>query len=366
MKISVERDTLLRPLQLVGGVVERRQTMAILGHVLLVADEGRLTATATDLEVEISAEAEVPAQEPGRTTVPARKLLDICRALPEGSEITLVAEGERVTVRSGRSRFVLAALAPDTFPTMERLEAAQTLEVPQALLRELIERTHFSMAHQDVRYYLNGMLLEVSEGRLAAVATDGHRLACCERAVAVSSPGTQQVIVPRKAVSELLRVLGDGEEPATLELGTNHLRVLVPGVRFTAKLIDGRYPDYRRVIPPGGERHLTADREALREALGRASILSNEKYRGVRLQMEDGTLRIQAHNPEQEEAEEELEVRYQGGPLTIGFNVGYLLDVLSALPGETVEASFTDANSSCLITAPGAEGCRYVVMPMRL
>jgi len=237
-----------------------------------------------------------------------------------------------VTVRSGRSRFVLASLAPDTFPGMERLEASQTLEVPRELLRELIERTHFSMAHQDVRYYLNGLLLELTEGRLAAVATDGHRLACCERSVDVSSPGTQQVIVPRKAVAELLRILGDGEGPARLELGTNHLRALVPGVRFTAKLIDGRYP---------------ADREALREALGRASILSNEKYRGVRLQMEDGVLRIQAHNPEQEEAEEEL-------------------DVLAALPGDTVEASFTDANSSCLITAPGAEGCRYVVMPMRL
>lgn len=366
MKITVARETLLRPLQLVSGVVERRQTMAILGHVLLVAEDGTLTATATDLEVEIAATVEVTPETPGRTTVPARKLLDICRALPEGSEVHIAAEGERVTVRSGRSRFVLVALAPDTFPTMERLEAAQRFEVPQALLRELIERTHFSMAHQDVRYYLNGLLLEAAEGRLAAVATDGHRLALCERSVEISAPGTQQVIVPRKAVSELLRILGDGEEPAAVELGTNHIRVEVPGVRFLAKLIDGRFPDYKRVIPGGGERHLSADREALREALSRASILSNEKYRGVRLTMGDGVLRIQAHNPEQEEAEEELEVDYQGGPLTIGFNVGYLLDALAALPGDRVEASFTDANSSCLITGPEAEGCRYVVMPMRL
>ena len=366
MRITVERETLLKPLQLVSGVVERRQTMAILGHVLLVARDGQLTATATDLEVEITATAEVPAEAEGQTTVPARKLLDICRALPEGGQLSLAAEGERVTVRSGKSRFVLASLAPDTFPTMERLEAAQRFDIPQATLRELIERTHFSMAHQDVRYYLNGLLLEVAEGRVTAVATDGHRLACCERAAEVSSPGTQQVIVPRKAVGELLRILGDGEALATLELGTSHIRVLVPGVRFTAKLIDGRFPDYERVIPAGGERHLVADREPLREALSRAAILSNEKYRGVRLSMADGTLRIQAHNPEQEEAEEELEVRYQGGPLTIGFNVSYLLDVLGALPGETVEATFTDPNSSCLITGAGAEGCRYVVMPMRL
>ena len=304
--------------------------------------------------------------EPGETTVPARKLLDICKALPEGAQIEFAFNESRVQIRSGKSRFTLATLPGEDFPLVDKIQGETKLTMPQEALRHMIERTSFSMAQQDVRYYLNGLLLELSSSRLRAVATDGHRLATCDADVDVSLPGKQQVIVPRKGIQELVRLLTEGEEPVELEVGTNHLRATMRNVIFTSKLVDGRFPDYERVIPKGGDKKVLADRELMRQALIRTSILSNEKYRGVRLTLEENTLKIQTHNPEQEEADEEFEVEYGGKGLEIGFNVTYLLDVLASLRSDQVEITLSDANSSCLVEQPDSGQCRYVVMPMRL
>jgi DNA polymerase-3 subunit beta len=339
--------------------------MPILSNVLLVARNGQLAVTATDLEVELVAEAEVAVEAGGEITVSGRKLLDICRALPDGSDVDISVSGEKLVVRSGRSKFSLATLPAAEFPTVEDIKAGQTITVDRTVLSRLIEKTHFSMAQQDVRYYLNGMLLETGGQHLRAVATDGHRLALCEAVIDGASLDEQQVIVPRKGVLELQRLM-DGEGALDLELGANHVRIQLDGIRFTSKLIDGRFPEYDRVIPKESANQLTADKAGLRGALQRTAILSNEKYRGIRLIIRDSGVVIQAHNPEQEEAEEELEVSYSGEDIEIGFNVNYLLDALGAVDGEEVMLSVQDSNSSCLIRQPGNNDGKFVVMPMRL
>jgi DNA polymerase-3 subunit beta len=365
MKLSAARDVLLKPLQAVIGVVERRQTMPILSNVLLVAKNGQLSVTATDLEVELVAVADVNIEADGEITVSGRKLLDICRALPEGSDIDISVAAEKAAVRSGRSKFSLATLPAAEFPTIEDIKAGQTIEVDQAVLGRLMEKTHFSMAQQDVRYYLNGMLLETGGKHLRAVATDGHRLALCEAELDGAKLDEQQVIVPRKGVLELQRLMS-GEGLVNIELGANHVRIQLDGIRFTSKLIDGRFPEYERVIPKESANELTADRESFRSALQRTAILSNEKYRGIRLIIRDSGVVMQAHNPEQEEAEEELEVEYSGEDIEIGFNVNYLLDALGAVDSDEVTLSVLDGNSSCLIRQPGNNDSKFVVMPMRL
>ena len=269
-------------------------------------------------------------------------------------------------VQSGRSRFTLSTLPAAEFPVVEQAAGSQQFSVAQKEFKELIERTHFSMAQQDVRYYLNGLMLELNNSSVRAVATDGHRLALCDMDAEVNGAGGQQVIVPRKGIQELLRLLEDSEVEAQVEIGSNHIRVTTPDIRFTSKLIDGRFPDYQRVVPKGGDKRVVADRELLRQALTRTSILSNEKYRGIRFNLDPNALRIQAHNPEQEQADEEVEVEYQGGSLEIGFNVTYLLEALAALRSAQVETVLSDANSSCLVQEPGSTRCQYVVMPMRL
>jgi len=365
MKITASREDLLTPLQSVIGVVERRQTMPILANVLLAARNERLSVTGTDLEVELVAAHSVSVQQPGDVTLPGRKLLDIFRALPEKSSVSLSTEGDRATLRAGRSRFTLSSLPATEFPVVDEINSQQQLTIAQGTLRRLIDKTHFSMAQQDVRYYLNGMLLE-SDGRsLRAVATDGHRLAVCEAQLEGEAKSGQQVIVPRKGVLELQRLLGS-EGTVQLLIGSNHVRAQIDDIRFTSKLIDGRFPEYGRVVPTNPTKVIAADRELLRQGFQRTAILSNEKYRGIRLTLRKDLLTMQAHNPEQEEAEDQLEVSYQGDELEIGFNVNYLLDALSALDTEKIELGLTDANSSCLIRAPGAADAKYVVMPMRL
>jgi DNA polymerase-3 subunit beta len=365
MKLSATRDVLLKPLQAVIGVVERRQTMPILSNVLLVARDGQLAVTATDLEVELVADAVVDVEAGGEITVSGRKLLDICRALPEGAIIGMSVSGEKLVVRSGRSKFSLVTLPAAEFPTIEDIKAGQSIEVEQAILGRLIEKTHFSMAQQDVRYYLNGMLLETGGKFLRAVATDGHRLALCQVELDGGDFDEQQVILPRKGVLELQRLMS-GEGTVNIELGANHVRIQLEGIRFTSKLIDGRFPEYDRVIPKDSSNELSADRASFRGALQRTAILSNEKYRGIRLIIRDSGVVLQAHNPEQEEAEEELEVEYSGEDIEIGFNVNYLLDALGAVESESVTLSVLDGNSSCLIREPGKDDCKFVVMPMRL
>jgi DNA polymerase-3 subunit beta len=365
MKLTAEREKLLTPLQAVIGVVERRQTMPVLANVLLGVSQGRLSITATDLEVELVATTEVTVQQGGDITVPGRKLLDILRALPEKTGITITVEGEKLVIRAGRSRFSLSTLPATEFPVIEDINSQQTVQITRKDLLRLLEKTHFSMAQQDVRYYLNGMLLEIEGQTLRAVATDGHRLALCEATLASKAKSSQQVIVPRKGVLELQRVLTD-EGPADICIGTNHVRAQIGDVRFTSKLIDGRFPEYSRVIPAAAANAIRADRDVLRQALQRTAILSNEKYRGIRVTVKKNMITVQAHNPEQEEAEEEIEVAYSGADLEVGFNVNYLLDALAAIDGQEVELGLTDSNSSCLIRSPGNASARYVVMPMRL
>lgn len=367
MKLSISRDSFLKALQAVIGVVERRQTMPILANVLLTVRNGGLALTATDLEVELVADAELDkAEVPGEITVPGRKLLEIVRALPDGAKISLQLEGDRLVIKSGRSRFVLSTLPAAEFPLVDKIDAGNHLKLAQKDVARLLDKTQFAMAQQDVRYYLNGLLLETSKKRLRGVATDGHRLALCDIHLENQDITAGQVIVPRKGVMELHRLLGTGAE-IDVAIGTNHLRAQLDGIRFTSKLIDGRFPDYERVIPTKETSILKADRETLRAALQRAAILSNEKYRGVRLELAKGLLRMQANNPDQEEAQDEIEVDYAGENLEIGFNVTYLLDALAAVDGDEVEVVFVDANSSCLIRSPKGGGqVKYVVMPMRL
>jgi DNA polymerase III subunit beta len=365
MKLTASREDILAPLQSVIGVVERRQTMPVLANVLLTARENRLSITGTDLEVELVASQALSVQQAGDVTIPGRKLLDIVRSLPEKTSVALSTEGERVSLRAGRSRFTLSTLPAAEFPVVEEINAQQHLAVPQGEFRRLIDKTHFSMAQQDVRYYLNGMLLETEGKILRAVATDGHRLALCETQLDSMVKTAQQVIVPRKGVLELQRILGT-EGNLDLAIGTNHIRAQIGDIRFTSKLIDGRFPEYGRVIPNNPPKIVDGDRDLLRQALQRTAILSNEKYRGIRLSVKSDLLTVQAHNPEQEEAEDQVEVNYKGDDVEIGFNVNYLLDALSAIEGERVELALSDSNSSCLIRAPGTAGTKYVVMPMRL
>ena len=365
MKFTAVREALLKPLQAVIGVVERRQTMPILANVLLVAKDGKLAVTATDLEVELVAQAEVEIDGPGEVTVPGRKLLDICRALPEEASLSIALNGEKLNIKSGRSKFTLTTLPAADFPTVEDIDAGQTIGLPQATLCQLLDKTYFSMAQQDVRYYLNGLLVETNGKHLRGVATDGHRLALCQVELKGKKMPEQQVIVPRKGVLELQRLMS-GEGKVDLQLGSNHIRIELDGIRFTSKLIDGRFPEYERVIPQDTSNQLSANREHFRGALQRTAILSNEKYRGIRLIIRENGIVLQAHNPEQEEAEEELEVKYKGDDIEIGFNVNYLLDALGAIESEEITLSVVDSNSSCLMREPGNDDCKYVVMPMRL
>jgi DNA polymerase-3 subunit beta len=366
MKLTISREALLKPLQAVMGVVERRQTMPILANVLLNARKGELTVAGTDLEVEMVASTEAEnVTVPGEITVPGRKLLDIVRALPEGANLTLALEGDRFVIKSARSRFVLATLPAAEFPLVDKVEAGGKLRIAQDQMRGLLDRTQFSMAQQDVRYYLNGLLIETTKKAMKAVATDGHRLALSEISLEKQDVTPSQVIVPRKGVIELSRLLNSSDE-IELVIGTNHLRVTVGQIRFTSKLIDGRFPDYERVIPASPGSVLLANRETLRQALQRAAILSNEKYRGIRWEVSKNLLRLQANNPDQEEAQEEVEVQYGGEAMEIGFNVTYLLDALAVIPTEDVEIALVDPNSSCLIRPTKTTHSKYVVMPMRL
>lgn len=366
MKISANRDDLLKPLQQIVGVVERRQTLPILANVLIAVKDNQLSLTATDLEVELRTSAPAECSGELEFTLPARKLMDICKALPEGAGITLDVEGDKAVLRSGRGRYTLGMLPAQDYPSIEPTKASERFSLPVGAIKRLIDKTQFAMAQQDVRYYLNGLLLEVRPGRVRAVATDGHRLALCDAAFTTDTSMDLQVILPRKAVIELGRLFADTDNEAEFEISNSHLRVHLDHSSFTTKLIDGRFPDYERVMPNGEASMMLSDKDTLKQALARTAILSNEKYRGIRFRLSKGLLHLQAHNPEQDEAEEEIEVDYDGGEMTIGFNVGYLLDVLGVLDGDQVQIAVIDSNSSSLVTQKDSTECRYVVMPMRL
>ncbi len=367
MQFTIQREALLKPLQLVAGVVERRQTLPVLSNVLIVVDGNQLSLTGTDLEVELVGRIalEDPA-EAGEITVPARKLMDICKSLPEDATLSFKVEEGKALIKAGRSRFTLATLPAGDFPNVEDGPGAMSFAVGQNKLRRLIERTSFAMAQQDVRYYLNGMLLEINRGQLRAVATDGHRMAMCTVDANIEYQDRYQLIVPRKGILELARLLAEADDLVSITLGTHHIRATTGDFTFTSKLVDGKFPDYERVLPRGGDKIVVADRQTLRNAFSRTAILSNEKYRGIRLMLSDSLLKIQANNPEQEEAEEELAVDYSGSALEIGFNVSYLLDVMNVLGHEQAKIILSDANSSALVQEADNDDSLYVVMPMRL
>lgn len=365
MKFSISREALIKPLNLVAGVVERRQTLPILSNVLLSLEGTQLSLTGTDLEVELIGRVEVEAGAiDGEITVPARKLVDICKSLPDSSQIEFTVDSGKATVKAGRGRFTLSTLPATEFPSVDEGAGDQTLEIAQSVVKRLIDRTAFAMAQQDVRYYLNGMLLELKAGRLRMVATDGHRLALCTANEAVST-GDAAIIIPRKGVLELSRLL-DTDESIRLVIGSNHIRAANQQFTFTSKLVDGKFPEYERVLPKSADKTVIGQRLELRQAFTRTAILSNEKYRGVRLKLSADTLDITANNPEQEQAEEVVAVEYQGDELEVGFNVSYLLDVLSVLDGEQIRLSLSDSASSALLEEADEGDSLYVVMPMRL
>ncbi len=366
MKFTIERSHFIKPLQQVSGTLGGRASLPILGNLLIKVEDNQLSMTATDLEVELISRVTLEGDfEAGSITVPARKFLDICRGLPDAAVITVVLEGDRIQVRSGRSRFSLATLPASDFPNIEDWQSEVEISLTQAELRGLIEKTQFSMANQDVRYYLNGMLFEIDGTTLRSVATDGHRMAVSQTALSTDF-ANKQIILPRKGVLELVKLLDAPEQPVVLQIGSSNLRAEVNNFIFTSKLVDGRFPDYRRVMPQSTNKVLLANCDELRQCFSRAAILSNEKFRGVRVNLAGSEMRITANNPEQEEAEEVLDVSFEGDEIEIGFNVSYILDVLNTLRCDQVRISMSDANASALVENAEDDSAMYVVMPIRL
>jgi DNA polymerase III subunit beta len=365
--IQVERNLLLTPLQAVSGVVERRHTLPILSNVLLELGDGVLCLTATDLEIQVASQAQTSAaNETQVTTVSARKLHDILRSLPDEAVVALDLQEKRLQLKAGKSKFSLQTLPAADFPKISSGGASATrATLPQNQLKRLLALVQYAMAQQDIRYYLNGLLLSLQPDELAVVATDGHRLALALSKVALDTPATE-VILPRKAIVELSKLLADSDEPVVFEVLDNQVRFGFGAISFVTKLVDGKFPDYQKVVPTSYKKRFAVSRAELQQALQRAAILSNEKFRGVRWVLTSGSLRIVCTNSEQEEAEEELEVDYSGDALDIGFNVSYLLDVLANVQTTEVECSLGDSNSSMLITMPGDASFKYVVMPMRI
>ena len=367
MKFSINRESLLKPLLLVSGAVERKSTLPILGNILLDVDGESLTLTATDLELEMVAYAQIENHaESGKVTIPARKLLDICKSLPDDSELTFESTGDTIKISTGRSKYSLSTLPASDFPNIEEWKGDVEFQIFKSDLLRLIESTHFSMANQDVRYYLNGMSIETEGNEIRSVATDGHRLAICKIVNEDLNLPARQVIVPRKGILEIIRLLDPIEEQLQIFLGSNHVRIIDNEYSFTSKLVDGRFPDYRRVLPRNGDKVLETNKDELKQVLSRASILSNEKFKGVRLNFADSELKITANNPEQEQAEEVIEVNFPYVDVEIGFNVNYVLDVLNAVRDDNVKFTLADANSSVVIEGSNSSEALYVVMPMRL
>ena len=365
--LECSRDELLVPLQTVSGIVERRHTLPILSNVLLERGTDALNLVATDLEIQICTHARIASKASALTiTTSARKFQDILRALPADAQVVLESTGNRILLRSGRSRFTLQTLPAEDFPRLSgSADVISEIELPQKTLRELLLLVQYAMAQQDIRYYLNGLLLSVDGAELRVVATDGHRLAFAKAALEREAQ-RQEVVLPRKAVIELGKLLRDDTSPIRIALLGNQVRFNFADVELVTKIVDGKFPDYGRVIPTGHKNQITIDRVSLLQALQRASILSNDKFRGVRWVLTENSLRVSCSNTEQEEALEELEISYSGDALDIGFNVNYLLDVLNALAGSSVNCAFGDASSSVLMTEPGRDNFKYVIMPMRI
>ena len=366
--IKADRDAILKPLQTVAGIVERRHTLPILANVLLRKQGPAVSFLASDVEIQVQTTAELGAgPEDAATTVSAKKLIDILRAMPEGVEVSIKLADKRAAIQAGKSRFSLQTLGAEDFPTVAVNEqSGASFSLPQKQLKHLFQMVHFAMAQQDIRYYLNGLLLVTDGDLVRVVATDGHRLAYCQALVEGAQLARQEVILPRKTVLELQRLLADSDEPVQLDVSGNQVRVRFGEVEMVSKLVEGKFPDFQRVIPSGYSKHMICSREVLAASLARASILTSDKFKGVRLSLAPGLLKVQTSNAEQEEAADEIEVDYTADPVEIGFNVSYLQDVLANLKTEQVQIDFGDANTSALLTVPGDGDFKYVVMPMRI
>ncbi len=370
MRFTIEREAFLKPLRAVAGVVERKhtQTSPVLLNVLLKVQDNHFSLTTTDQEVELVAEGKLedPNVENGAVTVPVRKLMDICKTLPEHEKLTIQEDKERVTLRAGRSRFTLSTLPVSDFPSLSEKIGNVEFSISKRNLRLLIEQTCFAMAEQDVRYYLNGMLLEVKDNFVYSVAADGHRMAFGKVELSLKESKTIRVIVPRKGILELQRILGDTEGDIKIILGDNHIRLIDSDIQLTSKLLEGRFPDYERIVASEGDKIFVGQREALKESFQRAAALFNDRFRGVRLKLTKGLLKILATNTEQDEVEEDLEIDYKGEELEIGFNIRYLIDFLNVIPTDNVRFTFSDANSSARVEGVGSDGGIYVIMPMKI
>ncbi len=371
--IKAQREALLRPLQMVSGIVERRHTLPILSNILIKKTGSQVSLISTDIEMQITSKVEMGSgSEDSSTTVSARKFLDILRALPNDNEVVVSMAGRKMSIAQGKSRFQLQTLAAEEFPTVTAAQAyPASVTLAQKDFKQLLHLVHFSMAQQDIRYYLNGLLLVIEAGQLRAVATDGHRLAYAAMTASdgmkISSDTDRlEVIVPRKAIMELQKLLADDDQTLQIELANNQVRFQLANIELISKLIEGKFPDYQRVIPKGHTKHILMSREVLLGALTRAAILTTDKFKGVRLSLSTGVLKISATNAEQEEAQEEVEVDYTGESIDIGFNVQYLMDVLANLKTDQIQLSLQDPNASALITTPSDAEFRYVVMPMRI
>jgi len=365
--VKASRDALLKPLQVVSGIVERRQTLPILANILVRKDGERVSFTATDLELQIQTSAPIGAgKDVAATTVAARKLVDILRALPE-ADVALSLASKKLAVASGKSRFNLQTLAAEEFPTVAQAEFTADFTLPAATLKYLLSMVHFAMAQQDIRYYLNGMLLVVDGTTVRAVATDGHRLALCEVAKDGEAAGSKiEAIIPRKTIMELARLLPDTDDAVRVQMAPTQVKFSFGDIELISKLVEGKFPDYQRVVPAANTKSFVIGREDLMHALQRAAILTTDKFKGVRLVLAPASLKINSTNADQEDAQEELEIDYAGDGLDIGFNVNYLLDVLLNVKGEQLKFSLGDALGSALMTLPDSEKFKYVVMPMRI
>lgn len=368
MDFTISREHFLEKVTVASAVVERKNTLPILANIMLVVGVEDSSITGTDLDTEISIQLSVDqVREGGETTIPGRKLVDILKALPGDSLIECKLDGSHMVMKSGRSRFRLATLPATDFPRVEMQGETTAVAVPAVPFSTAVAKTSFAMAVQDVRYYLNGMNLSVADGALRCVATDGHRLALSDVAIE-DAAANASLILPRKAVLELAKLLGGaGEKPVALRFSSSHLQVEVSGLTFTSVLIEGRFPDYERVMPKGRQNKLLIDRKLFKDVLARAAILSNEQFRGVRLALDGASLTVATNNTEQEEAEEVIEAEFEGPtPYEIGFNVGYLQDVLNVIDTDQVEFQLGDPNGSALLVGRNDDRSQYVVMPMRL
>lgn len=366
MIFNIQRETLLHPLSEINGVVEKKQTLAILGNFFIKAYNGILSITASDSEVEMVGTCQADIIEEGEITLPARKFFDICRALPDGAIINFSEEENKCLIQAGKSKFSLATLPGKEFPLIENIETYDSLTLETTVFKRLLAQSAFCMAVQDVRYFLNGLLFEIDDNKIRCVAADGHRLALSETDFDNDNNVNKQLLIPRKGVLELQKLIRDKETNIKINVGKNHINFICDTISLTSKLIDGNFPDYQTVIPLNMEKTLVTNKALLKSALQRVSILSNEQYKGVKLNISNNSMQIIGHNPEQEQAEETIEIQSDIEDIRTGFNVTYLLDALNAIDGDDIMFNFKDALSSCLIKHPADNSCRLVIMPIRI